>query len=88
MLHIHTSLTFPFQASQHINTPLTIQTPNFNPFTIQQLTVLPHLHPAPTLSTYPYQQIQHPILLHHITLSKGIHIRHTLIPIHIKHLSV
>ncbi|WP_398573604.1 DUF436 family protein, partial [Staphylococcus epidermidis] len=62
-LHIHTPLTFPFQPSQHINTPLTIQTPNFNPFTIQQLTLLPHLHPPPTLSTYPYQQIQHPIVV-------------------------
>ncbi|WP_369008253.1 DUF436 family protein, partial [Staphylococcus warneri] len=67
---------------------MTIQRSHFNPLTIQQLTLLPHLHPPPTLPTYPYQHIQHPILLQHITLPKPIHIPQTLIPIHIQHLSL
>ncbi|WP_394851839.1 DUF436 family protein, partial [Staphylococcus haemolyticus] len=61
----HTGLSFPFQGSQHINTPLTIQPQHFNPLTIQQLTLLPHLHPRGTLATYPYNHMNHPIVLQH-----------------------
>ncbi|WP_145438189.1 DUF436 family protein, partial [Staphylococcus saprophyticus] len=64
------------------------QTPQFNPLTIQQVTLVPHLHPGATLPTYPYNHIHQPILLQHISLPKPIHIPQTLIPIHINHLPI
>ena len=54
----------------------------------KEVTVVPDVHAGGSLSTYAYQQMEDPIVVEHITVSKGIDIGQTLIGMHIKHVCV
>ena len=56
--------------------------------TRDEVTVVPDVHAGGSLSTYAYQQMEDPIVVEHITVSKGIDIGQTLIGMHIKHVCV
>ncbi|MCG1146480.1 TIGR01440 family protein [Staphylococcus epidermidis] len=87
-LEIDTGVTFAFQGCEHINRAVTIERANFNPLTMEEVTVIPDVHAGGSLSTYAYQQMKDPIVVEHITVSKGIDIGQTLIGMHIKHVCV
>ena len=55
---------------------------------MEEVTVIPDVHAGGSLSTYAYQHMKEPIVVEHITVSKGIDIGQTLIGMHIKHVCV
>ena len=62
-LEIDTGVTFAFQGCEHINRAVTIDRANFNPLTMEEVTVIPDVHAGGSLSTYAYQQMEDLLLL-------------------------
>ena len=62
-LEIDTGVTFAFQGCEHINRAVTIERANFNPLTMEEVTVIPDVHAGGSLSTYAYQQMEDMLLL-------------------------
>ena len=83
-----TGVSFVFQGCEHINRAITMESTNFNPLTMEEVTVVPDVHAGGSLSTYAYQHMKDPIVVEHITVPKGIDIGQTLIGMHIKHVCV
>ncbi len=83
-----TGVSFAFQGCEHINRAITIERKNFNPLTMEEVTVVPDVHAGGSLATYAYRHMQDPIVVEHITVPKGIDIGQTLIGMHVKHVCV
>ena len=71
-------MSFVFQGCEHINRAITMESTNFNPLTMEEVTVVPDVHAGGSLSTYAYQHMKDPIVVEHITVPKGIDIGQTL----------
>ena len=82
-----TGVSFAFQGCEHINRAVTIEREDFNPLTMEEVTVVPDVH-AGSLATYAYKHMNDPIVVEHISVPKGIDIGQTLIGMHIKHICV
>ena len=81
-------MTFAFQGCEHINRAVTIERANFNPLTMEEVTVVPDVH---AVVVYPLTLINKwkiLLLLSILLFSKGIDIGQTLIGMHIKHVCV
>ena len=72
---------------EHINRAITIEREDYNPFTMEEVTVVPDVH-AGSLATYAYQHMKDPIVIEYIKVPKGIDIGQTLIGMHINHVCV
>ena len=83
-----TGVSFAFQGCEHINRSITIEREDFNPLTMEEVTVVPDVHAGGSLATYAYQHMKDPVVVEHITVPKGIDIGQTLIGMHIKHVCV
>lgn len=83
-----TGVSFAFQGCEHINRAVTIEREQFNPLTMEEVTVVPDVHAGGSLATYAYQHMKDPVVVEHITVPKGIDIGQTLIGMHIKHVCV
>ncbi|PTF16700.1 TIGR01440 family protein [Staphylococcus devriesei] len=83
-----TGVSFAFQGCEHINRSITIEREDFNPLTMEKVTVVPDVHAGGSLATYAYQHMKDPVVVEHITVPKGIDIGQTLIGMHIKHVCV
>ena len=47
-----------------------MESTNFNPLTMEEVTVVPDVHAGGSLSTYAYQHMKDPIVVEHITVPK------------------
>lgn len=83
-----TGVSFAFQGCEHINRAITIERENYNPFTMEEVTVVPDVHAGGSLATYAYQHMKDPIVIEYIKVPKGIDIGQTLIGMHINHVCV
>ncbi len=83
-----TGVSFAFQGCEHINRAITIERSDFNPLTMEEVTVVPDVHAGGSLATYAYQHMEDPVVVEHISVPKGIDIGQTLIGMHIKHVCV
>ena len=84
-----TGVSFAFQGCEHINRAVTIEREDFNPLTMEEVTVVPDVHAGGSLATYAYKHMNDPIVVEHISVPKGIDIGQTLINgMHIKHICV
>ncbi|GGG96297.1 TIGR01440 family protein [Staphylococcus pragensis] len=83
-----TGVSFAFQGCEHINRAVTIEREQFNPLTMEEVTVVPDVHAGGSLATYAYRHMKDPVVVEHITVPKGIDIGQTLIGMHIKHVCV
>lgn len=83
-----TGTSFVFQGCEHINRAITIERSNFNPLTMEEVTVIPDVHAGGSLSTYAYRHMQEPIVVEHISVPRGIDIGQTLIGMHIQHVAI
>ncbi|UDI77820.1 TIGR01440 family protein [Staphylococcus taiwanensis] len=83
-----TGVSFAFQGCEHINRAITIEREDFNPLTMEEVTVVPDVHAGGSLATYAYQHMNDPVVVEHISVPKGIDIGQTLIGMHIKHVCV
>lgn len=83
-----TGVSFVFQGCEHINRAVTIEKSNFNPYTMEEVTVVPDVHAGGSLATYAYQHMVDPMVVEHISVPKGIDIGQTLIGMHIKHVAI
>ena len=83
-----TGVSFAFQGCEHINRAVTIEREDFNPLTMEEVTVVPDVHAGGSLATYAYKHMNDPIVVEHISVPKGIDIGQTLIGMHIKHICV
>ena len=83
-----TGVTFAFQGCEHINRAITIEKSQFNPLTMEEVSVIPDVHAGGSLATYAFQHMKDPIVVEHITVPCGIDIGQTLIGMHIKHVCV
>ena len=83
-----TGVSFAFQGCEHINRAVTIEREDFNPLTMEEVTVVPDVHAGGSLATYAYKHMNDPIVVEHISVPKGIDIGQTLIGMHIKHVCV
>ena len=83
-----TGVSFAFQGCEHINRAVTIEREQFNPLTMEEVTVVPDVHAGGSLATYAYQHMKDPVVVEHITVPIGIDIGQTLIGMHIKHVCV
>ena len=79
-----TGVSFAFQGCEHINRAITIERKNFNPLTMEEVTVVPDVHAGGSLATYAYRHMQDPIVVEHITVPKGIDIGQTLIGVPVR----
>lgn len=83
-----TGVSFAFQGCEHINRAITIEREDFNPLTMEEVTVVPDVHAGGSLATYAYKHMNDPVVVEHISVPKGIDIGQTLIGMHIKHVCV
>lgn len=83
-----TGVSFAFQGCEHINRAITIEREDYNPFTMEEVTVVPDVHAGGSLATYAYQHMNDPIVIEYIKVPKGIDIGQTLIGMHINHVCV
>ncbi|WP_436861975.1 TIGR01440 family protein [Staphylococcus caeli] len=83
-----TGVSFAFQGCEHINRAVTIEKTQFNPLTMEEVTVVPDVHAGGSLATYAYQHMRAPIVVEYISVPKGIDIGQTLIGMHIKHVAI
>ena len=83
-----TGVSFVFQGCEHINRAVTIERAQFNPLTMEEVTVIPDVHAGGSLATYAYQHMEDPMVVEHISVPKGIDIGQTLIGMHIKHVAI
>lgn len=83
-----TGVSFAFQGCEHINRAITIEREDYNPFTMEEVTVVPDVHAGGSLATYAYQYMKDPIVIEYIKVPKGIDIGQTLIGMHINHVCV
>ena len=83
-----TGVSFAYQGCEHINRALTIERKDFDPYQMEEVTVVPDVHAGGSLSTYAYRHLKDPIVVEHITANKGIDIGQTLIGMHLKHVAV
>ncbi|WP_436855808.1 TIGR01440 family protein [Staphylococcus caeli] len=83
-----TGVSFAFQGCEHINRAVTIEKTQFNPLTMEEVTVVPDIHAGGSLATYAYQHMRDPIVVEYISVPKGIDIGQTLIGMHIKHVAI
>ncbi|MGY5383895.1 TIGR01440 family protein [Staphylococcus haemolyticus] len=83
-----TGVSFALQGCEHINRAVTIEREDFNPLTMEEVTVVPDVHAGGSLATYAYKHMNDPIVVEHISVPKGIDIGQTLIGMHIKHICV
>ena len=83
-----TGVSFAFQGCEHINRAVTIEREDFNPLTMEEVTVVPDVHAGGSLATYAYKHMNDPIVVEHISVPKGIDIGQTLIGMHLKHICV
>ena len=83
-----TGVSFVFQGCEHINRAITIEREDYNPFTMEEVTVVPDVHAGGSLATYAYQHMKDPIVIEYIKVPKGIDIGQTLIGMHINHVCV
>lgn len=81
-------VSFAFQGCEHINRAITIEREDYNPFTMEEVTVVPDVHAGGSLATYAYQHMKDPIVIEYIKVPKGIDIGQTLIGMHINHVCV
>ncbi|MCI2941658.1 TIGR01440 family protein [Staphylococcus cohnii] len=87
-IETETGVSFVFQGCEHINRAITIEKANFDPLTMEEVTVVPDVHAGGSLATYAYQHIADPIVVETINVPKGIDIGQTLIGMHIKHVAI
>lgn len=83
-----TGVSFAFQGCEHINRAITIEREDYNPFTMEEVTVVTDVHAGGSLATYAYQHMKDPIVIEYIKVPKGIDIGQTLIGMHINHVCV
>ncbi|MES3704240.1 TIGR01440 family protein [Staphylococcus arlettae] len=83
-----TGVSFVFQGCEHINRAVTIDRSNFDPQTMEEVTVVPDVHAGGSLATYAYSQLNNPMVVETISVPKGIDIGQTLIGMHIKHVAI
>lgn len=83
-----TGVSFVYQGCEHINRAVTIERAQFNPLTMEEVTVVPDVHAGGSLATYAYKHMDEPIVVEHISVPKGIDIGQTLIGMHIKHVAI
>ncbi|MBO1199687.1 TIGR01440 family protein [Staphylococcus simiae] len=83
-----TGVSFAFQGCEHINRAVTIERADFNPLTMEEVSVVPDVHAGGSLATFAYQHMKDPIVVEHITVPCGIDIGQTLIGMHIRHVCV
>ena len=83
-----TGVSFALQGCEHINRAITIEREDYNPFTMEEVTVVPDVHAGGSLATYAYQHMKDPIVIEYIKVPKGIDIGQTLIGMHINHVCV
>ncbi|MEJ7474368.1 TIGR01440 family protein [Staphylococcus saprophyticus] len=83
-----TGVSFVYQGCEHINRAVTIERAQFNPLTMEEVTVVPDVHAGGSLATYAYKHMDEPMVVEHISVPKGIDIGQTLIGMHIKHVSI
>ncbi|RIM35639.1 TIGR01440 family protein, partial [Staphylococcus cohnii] len=83
-----TGVSFVYQGCEHINRAVTIERAQFNPLTMEEVTVVPDVHAGGSLATYAYKHMDEPIVVEHISVPKGIDIGQTLIGTHTKHVAI
>lgn len=83
-----TGVSFAFQGCEHINRAVTIERADFNPLTMEEVSVVSDVHAGGSLATFAYQHMKDPIVVEHITVPCGIDIGQTLIGMHIRHVCV
>ncbi|MDW4209145.1 TIGR01440 family protein [Staphylococcus saprophyticus] len=83
-----TGVSFVYQGCEHINRAVTIERAQFNPLTMEEVTVVPDVHAGGSLATYAYKYMDEPMVVEHISVPKGIDIGQTLIGMHIKHVAI
>ncbi|MBY7664990.1 TIGR01440 family protein [Staphylococcus agnetis] len=83
-----TGVSFAYQGCEHINRALTIERKNFDPYTMEEVSVVPDVHAGGSLATYAYRHMNEPMVVEYITANKGIDIGQTLIGMHLKHVAV
>lgn len=83
-----TGVSFVYQGCEHINRAVTIERAQFNPLTMEEVTVVPDVHAGGSLATYAYKHMDEPMVVEHISVPKGIDIGQTLIGMHIKHVVI
>lgn len=83
-----TGVSFVYQGCEHINRAVTIDRSNFNPLTMEEVTVVPDVHAGGSMATYAYQQLDNPMVVEYISVPKGIDIGQTLIGMHINHVAI
>ncbi|MCU5746579.1 TIGR01440 family protein [Staphylococcus sp. SQ8-PEA] len=83
-----TGVHFVFQGCEHINRAITIERRDFNPLTMEEVTVVPDVHAGGSLATYAYQHMEDPLVVERIQVPKGIDIGQTLIGMHISHVAI
>ncbi|QLK86517.1 TIGR01440 family protein [Staphylococcus sp. 17KM0847] len=83
-----TGVVFAYQGCEHINRALTIERKDFNPYVMEQVSVVPDTHAGGSLATYAYRHMKDPIVVEFICADKGIDIGQTLIGMHLKHVAV
>lgn len=88
VIEIETGVSFVYQGCEHINRAVTIERAQFNPLTMEEVTVVPDVHAGGSLATYAYKHMDEPMVVEHISVPKGIDIGQTLIGMHIKHVAI
>lgn len=83
-----TGVAFVYQGCEHINRAVTIEKAQFNPLTMEEVTVIPDVHAGGSLATYAYKHMEDPMVVEHISVPKGIDIGQTLIGMHINHVAI
>ena len=71
-----TGVSFVYQGCEHINRAVTIERAQFNPLTMEEVTVVPDVHAGGSLATYAYKHMDEPMVVEHISVPKGIDIAH------------
>lgn len=56
-----TGVTFAFQGCEHINRAITIEKSQYNPLTMEEVSVVPDVHAGGSLATYAFQHMKDPI---------------------------
>lgn len=51
-IKLQTGVSFAFQGCEHINRAITIERSDFNPLTMEEVTVVPDVHAGGSLATY------------------------------------
>lgn len=53
-----TGVTFAFQGCEHINRAITIEKSQYNPLTMEEVSVVPDVHAGGSLATYAFQHMK------------------------------